>query len=36
MGLSEIGWEGLDFIHLSKDRSRRRAVTKAVMSFGDL
>jgi hypothetical protein len=31
--LKEIGWEGVDWIHLAQDRDRWRAFVNTVMSF---
>jgi hypothetical protein len=31
--LSEIGWEGVQWIHLAEDRDRWRAVVNAVMNL---
>jgi hypothetical protein len=33
MDLEEIGWEGVDWIHLAQDRDRWRAVVNAVMNL---
>jgi hypothetical protein len=33
MDLREIGWEGLEWIHLAEDRDCWRAVVSAVMNF---
>jgi hypothetical protein len=33
MGLREIGWEGVDWIHLIQDRDQRRAVVNTVMNL---
>jgi hypothetical protein len=33
MDLMEIGWEGVEWIHLARDRDRRRAVVSAVMNL---
>jgi hypothetical protein len=33
MDLSEIGWGGVEWIHLAQDRDRRRAVVNAVMNL---
>jgi hypothetical protein len=33
MVLREIGWEGVEWIHLAQDRDRWRAVVSAVMNF---
>jgi hypothetical protein len=32
MDLCEIGWEGVDWIHLAQDRNRWRAVVNAVIN----
>jgi hypothetical protein len=32
MDLREIGWEGVEWIHLAQDRDRWRAVVNAVMN----
>jgi len=34
MGLREIGWEGVDWIHLAQDRDQGRAPLNTVMNFG--
>jgi hypothetical protein len=31
--LKEIGWKGVDWIHLPQDRDRNRALTNAVMNL---
>jgi hypothetical protein len=31
--LREIGWGGVEWIHLAQDRDRRRAVVNAVMNL---
>jgi len=31
--LSEIGWEGVDWIHLAQDRNQRWTVVNTVMNF---
>jgi hypothetical protein len=33
MDLREIGWEGVDWIHLDKDRNQWRALVNAVMNL---
>jgi hypothetical protein len=33
MDLREIGWGGVEWIHLAQDRDRWRAVVDAVMNF---
>jgi hypothetical protein len=33
MDLEEIGWEGVEWIHLAQDRDRWRAVVNAVMNL---
>jgi hypothetical protein len=33
MDLREIGWEGVEWIHLAQDRGRWRAVVNAVMNL---
>jgi hypothetical protein len=33
MDLREIGWEGVDWIHLAQDRDQWRAVVKTVMNL---
>jgi hypothetical protein len=33
MDLREIGWEGVEWIHLAQDRDRWRAVVNAVMNL---
>jgi hypothetical protein len=33
MELKEIGWDGVDWIHLAKDRDRWRAVVNTVMNL---
>jgi hypothetical protein len=33
MDLREIGWGGVDWIHLAQDRDRWRAVVSAVMNL---
>jgi hypothetical protein len=33
MDLKEIGWGGVEWIHLAKDRDRWRAVVNAVMNL---
>jgi hypothetical protein len=34
MYLKEIGWEGVDWMHLAQDRDQWRAVVNTVMNFG--
>jgi hypothetical protein len=31
--LTEIRWEGVDWIHLTQDRDQRRAVVNTVINF---
>jgi hypothetical protein len=33
MGLGEIGWEAVDWIHLAQDRDHCRAVVNTVMNL---
>jgi hypothetical protein len=33
MDLIEIGWDGMDWIHLAQDRDRWRALVNAVMNL---
>jgi hypothetical protein len=33
MGLREIGWGSMDWIHLAKDRDQWRALAKTVMNL---
>jgi hypothetical protein len=33
MDLKEIGWEGVDLIHMALDRDRWRAFVNTVMNF---
>jgi hypothetical protein len=33
MGLQEIGWEGVDWMHLAQDRGQWRAVVNTVMNL---
>jgi hypothetical protein len=33
MDLWEIGWEGMDWVHLAQDRDQWRAVMNTVMSL---
>jgi hypothetical protein len=33
MGLGEIGWGGVEWIHLAQDRDHWRAVVNAVMNL---
>jgi len=33
MDLREIGWEGVEWIHLAQDRDRLQAVVKTVMNL---
>jgi hypothetical protein len=32
--LREIGWEGVDWMHLAQDRDQWRALVNMVMNFG--
>jgi hypothetical protein len=34
MDLREIGWEGVDWIHLAQDRDQWWALVNTVMNFG--
>jgi hypothetical protein len=34
MDLREIGWGGMDWIHLTQDRDQWRALVNMVMNFG--
>jgi hypothetical protein len=34
MGLKEMGWEDMDWIHLAQDRDQRWAIVNTVMNFG--
>jgi hypothetical protein len=34
MDFREIGWDGVDWIHLVQDRDRCRAVMNTVMNLG--
>jgi hypothetical protein len=34
--LHDIGWEGVEWIHMAQDRDRWRAVVNAVMNLGVL
>jgi hypothetical protein len=34
MGLREIGWDGMDWIHLAQDKDKWRALVNAVMNRG--
>jgi hypothetical protein len=36
MDLKEVGWGGVEWIHLAQDRDRWRAVVNAVMNLGVL
>jgi hypothetical protein len=31
--LSEIGWEGVDWMHLAQDRDQQRKVVKTVLNL---
>jgi hypothetical protein len=33
MDITEVGWEGVDWIHLAQDRDLRWSVLKTVMSL---
>ena len=33
MYVVEVGWGGVDWLHLARDRDRRRAVLNAVMNL---
>jgi hypothetical protein len=33
MNLKEIGWGGMDWIHLAQDRGQWRALVNMVMNF---
>jgi hypothetical protein len=33
MDLTEIGWEGVDWIHLARDRDQWQAVVNTVMNL---
>jgi hypothetical protein len=33
MDLTEIGWEGVDWIHLAQDRDQWRVIVNTVMNF---
>jgi hypothetical protein len=33
MDRQEIGWEGVDWIHLAQDKEKRRAFVNAVINF---
>jgi hypothetical protein len=33
MGLQEVGWGGMDWIDLTKDKDRWRAIVNMVMNF---
>jgi hypothetical protein len=33
MGLMEIGWEGVDWIHLAQDRHQWRSLMNMVMNL---
>jgi hypothetical protein len=35
MDLREIGWEGVDWIHLAQDRDQRRVLVNTVMEHRD-
>jgi hypothetical protein len=35
MDLREIGWEGVDWMHLTQDRDQWQALVNVVMNFGD-
>jgi hypothetical protein len=34
MELREIGWDGVDWIHMAQDRDQWRALVKTAMNFG--
>jgi hypothetical protein len=34
MDLREIGWEGVDWLHLAYDRDQLQALMNVVMTFG--
>jgi hypothetical protein len=34
MDPTEIGWSGMEWIHLAQERDQWRALVKAVMTFG--
>jgi hypothetical protein len=36
IGLREVGWEGVVWIHLAQDRDQLRAVVNTVMNLGVL
>jgi hypothetical protein len=33
MGLSETGWEGVDWIHLAQDMDQKMALVNTIMNF---
>jgi hypothetical protein len=33
MDLRETGWEGIDWMHLAKDRDTRRALANTIMNL---
>jgi hypothetical protein len=33
MDLREIGWEGVDWMHLAQDRDQKRVVVNTVMNL---
>jgi len=35
LGLQEMGWEGVDWIHLAQDRDQWRTVVNTVMYLRD-
>jgi hypothetical protein len=34
MGTKEMGWEGVDWIHLAEVKNKRRALLNTLMKFG--